>query len=147
KSAGKTTGPAETDLSSTSAEDEAGWRLSFTEIKSLIELVSEKEFNEFELERGGFRLRLQKGAVKVVVESSQQAPQLPHAAGEPRPAEVAYAPPAAAQPAAPPAPQEETLHIVTSPIVGTFYRASSPTAESFVKLGDAVEAGTTLCII
>src|SRR5262249_10161486 len=42
---------------------------------------------------------------------------------------------------------EEELHIITSPIVGTFYRAPSPTAEPFVKLGDSVEAGKTLCII
>ncbi|HYE75013.1 MAG TPA: acetyl-CoA carboxylase biotin carboxyl carrier protein, partial [Blastocatellia bacterium] len=42
---------------------------------------------------------------------------------------------------------EENLHIITSPIVGTFYRASSPTANSFVNLGDQVNPGQTLCII
>jgi acetyl-CoA carboxylase biotin carboxyl carrier protein len=55
--------------------------------------------------------------------------------------------PAANQPAPAPAPQEEKLHIVSSPIVGTFYRSPSPTAEAFVKLGDTVDAGKTLCII
>jgi len=51
------------------------------------------------------------------------------------------------KPAPTPAPPEEILHIVASPIVGTFYRSPSPTAESFVKLGDTVETGKTLCII
>jgi acetyl-CoA carboxylase biotin carboxyl carrier protein len=44
-------------------------------------------------------------------------------------------------------PQEEGLHIVTSPIVGTFYRAPNPNAESFVKTVDVVEKGQTLCIV
>src|SRR5262249_13618032 len=145
KNAGRTASPAETRISSTSAETEAGGYLSFTEIKELIDLVWEKQFNEFELERGGCRLRLQKGLGKPAAEPSQQAPQIPQLAGEMRLVEVAPTPPAATQPA--PAPQEEKLHTVTSPIVGTFYRASSPTTEPFVKLGDTVEAGMTLCII
>ncbi|MGE3440612.1 MAG: acetyl-CoA carboxylase biotin carboxyl carrier protein [Blastocatellales bacterium] len=120
--------------------------MGLTEIKELIELVSEKQFNEFELERGGFRLRLQKGLGKPPVEAGQQVVHVPQAIGETKPVEFAAAP-AAAQPAAAPATQEEKLHVVTSPIVGTFYRASSPTAEPFAKLGDAVEAGKTLCII
>src|SRR5581483_6741169 len=68
---------------------------------------------------------------------------------EPRPAPVAAAepPPIVAPPAAAPAPEAENLHIITSPIVGTFYRASSPTAESFVNVGDAISLGQTLCII
>jgi acetyl-CoA carboxylase biotin carboxyl carrier protein len=52
-----------------------------------------------------------------------------------------------ARPAPAPVPPEEKLHIVASPIVGTFYRSPSPTAEPFAKLGDTVEAGKTLCII
>jgi acetyl-CoA carboxylase biotin carboxyl carrier protein len=110
--------------------------LNLAEIKELIELVSDKQFNEFELERGHFRLRLQKGVLRVAAEAAP-------AAASP----VPTAPPVAA--AAPPAPAEpeETLHIVTSPIVGTFYRASSPTAEPFAKIGDSVESGKTLCII
>ena len=49
--------------------------------------------------------------------------------------------------AAAPAPAEEPLHFVTSPIVGTFFRSPSPTAEVFVKLGDTIQEGQTLCII
>ncbi len=132
-----------------SANAETGEHLNLTEIKELIELVSEKQFNEFELERGSFRLRLQKGSGKPVAETPQRVAQIPQAAGESKPVEFAAAAPAVTQPAAAPepAPAEEKLHIVSSPIVGTFYRASSPTAEPFAKLGDAVETGKTLCII
>jgi len=144
KNAGKTAGHAETGSSSTSAENEAGEYLSLTEIKELIELISEKQFSEFELERGGFRLRTRKGPGRPVAESSPPAP-LPPPAGESKPVEFAASPPP--QPAPAPAPQEEKLHVVAAPIVGTFYRASSPAAEPFVKLGDAVETGKTLCII
>jgi len=145
KSASKTAAPAETSHSSPKAKTETGEHLSLTEIKELIELISEKQFNEFELERGGFRLRLQKGLGKPAAEASQQVFHIPQAAGESKPVETVAAVPTTAPPAA--APQEEKLHLVTSPIVGTFYRSSSPTAEPFVKLGDAVEAGKTLCII
>jgi acetyl-CoA carboxylase biotin carboxyl carrier protein len=122
--------------------------LNLDEIKELIELISEKQFNEFELERGDFRLRLQKGIPKeayaalnssAVAEPARAIPISPEPAVSindqlkptPEPASVA----------------EENLHVVTSPIVGTFYRSSSPTAEAFVKMGDSVEAGQTLCII
>jgi len=129
--------------SSKNTDPVAAQYLSLTEIKELIELIAEKQFNEFELERGGFRLRLQKGASRIVVETSPQAAATP--AGESRPVGIAAAAPP--QPASPPAPPEEDLHILTSPIVGTFYRSPSPTSEPFVKLGDPVEAGATLCII
>jgi acetyl-CoA carboxylase biotin carboxyl carrier protein len=129
--------------SSKNTDPGAAEYLSLAEVKELIELIAEKQFNEFELERGGFRLRLQKGASKIVVETSPQATAT--LVGESRPVGIAAAPAAPPQPA--PAPPEEDLHILTSPIVGTFYRAPSPTSEPFVKLGEPVEAGATLCII
>jgi acetyl-CoA carboxylase biotin carboxyl carrier protein len=143
---GKAVGRAETALPS--AENEVGNYPSLTELKELIEFVSKKDFNEFELELGGFRLYWRKGALEpAAAPSSRQPANVPQPAGENRPADFVSAPPAAAQPAPAPAPPEEELHIVASPIVGTFYRSPSPTAESFVKLGDTVEAGKTLCII
>ena len=149
KNTGKVLGAAKKVDSAKSIEPEADDPLSFTEIKELIELVYEKQFNEFELKRGSFRLHLQKGLGRAAAEASPQVVYVPQAAVESKPIEFAAAPPAPPQPAAAPtpAPQEEKLHVVTSPIVGTFYRASSPTAESFAKLGDAVEVGETLCII
>jgi len=143
---GKAAGPAETVPPST--ENEMGKYPSLTEIKELIEFVSKKEFNEFELERGGFRLRWRKGAPEPAPHSNRQPVGVPQPAGENRSAEFVPATPAERrEPAPAPAPSEEALHIVASPIVGTFYRSPSPTAEPFVKLGDTVGAGKTLCII
>jgi acetyl-CoA carboxylase biotin carboxyl carrier protein len=143
---GKGAGPAKTVRPST--ENQVGKYPSLTEIKELIEFVSKKEFNEFELELGGFRVRWRKGGLEpAAAPSNRQTANVPQPAGENRSTEFVSATPAAAQPAPAPVPQEEELHIVASPIVGTFYRAPSPTAEPFAKLGDTVEAGKTLCII
>lgn len=131
---------------STDSSTLAGELMSLAEIKELIELVAEKHFTEFELERGNFRLHLKRGgtvstiAEAILPQTSVATVLMP----EIRP--IATPPPAPPVTEAPAAP-EENLHFVTSPIVGTFYRAASPTAEPFVRLGDAVEAGKTLCII
>jgi len=105
------------------------------QIKELIELVAARDFNEFELQRGGFRLRLQRGLRASAPAASS--------------AEVASTP--AVQVAAPtvpaPAPVEESLHIVSSPIVGTYYTAASPASPPFASIGDQVQSGQTLCII
>lgn len=122
--------------------------LSLSEIKQLIDLISEKQFNEFELVRGDFRLRLMKGVGGVFVNPvSARAPELI----EQRPSPALASPPVATSqasgPATAPTQQEESLHIVTSPIVGTFYRSPSPTASVFVNTGDMIEEGKVLCII
>ncbi len=121
--------------------------LSLSEIKQLIELISEKQFNEFELERGSFRLRLSKGLEKAsaghLAEAAMIAPvaSVPVAAPLITPASLSVTAPA------PSVPPEENLHILTSPIVGTFYRSPSPTAALFVNVGDSVEVGKVVCII
>jgi acetyl-CoA carboxylase biotin carboxyl carrier protein len=138
---GKAPGTAENLLPRAAAENEVGKYPSLIEIKELIEFVAKKEFNEFELERGEFRVRWRKGSPEQAPPSNRTPANLPQLAAENRPVDSASALLAAT------APQEETLHIVASPIVGTFYRSPSSTAESFVKLGDTIEAGKTLCII
>ena len=125
-----------------SRSEDSGENLNIAQIKELIDLISEKQFNEFELERGGFRLRLQKGASRMVVETTGSHAHTPSAFVESRMAETQ---PQAIVPV--PAPVEEKLHIITSPIVGTFFRSPSPTSDAFVKLGDSVESGQTLCIV
>ena len=125
---------------------------SLQEIKELIEFVAEKQFDEIELERGDFRLRLRKGEARVVTEAPIQValPSVPQIIPSPMPTPAATPTPVAA-PAniATPTPPavDEGLHIITSPIVGTFYRSSSPTTEPFIKIGDAIESGQTLCIV
>jgi acetyl-CoA carboxylase biotin carboxyl carrier protein len=128
-------------ITSNSAED-----LSLSEIKQLIELISEKQFNEFELERGSFRLRLSKGVEKASVTHATPEPMIPPVApAGPVPSVTAPAPSPVAVPA--PSAPEENLHILTSPIVGTFYRSPSPTAASFINVGDSVDVGKVVCII
>lgn len=122
------------------------------ELKELIEFLIEKDIAEFELERGDVKVRIKRAGEHTVV----------HAHGEPRFFAVPPAPspaleigavPVAGSPApsAPPAAAEQApeagLHMVKSPIVGTFYEAPSPGAPPFVKPGDAVEVGQVLCIV
>lgn len=139
------TGASKTSPANVVADSEGN--LSLAEIKTLIELISDKQFNEFELERGSFRLRLSKGVQKVSVSQVAAEPmRVVEQAVMAAPAAQVVQP--AAVPAAAPAPQpEESLHIVASPIVGTFYNAPSPTSKPFVSLGDPVEAGKVLCIV
>lgn len=115
------------------------------EIKELIEFLIEKDVTEFELERGDVKLRVKRGQEVHVVSAPAAMPVVaaPHAVAAP--AAHASAPIAAA-PAAPAA-EEEALHIVKSPIVGTFYEAPSPGSPAFVKVGDHVNAGQVLCIV
>lgn len=120
------------------------------QIEQLLQFMTEHNLEEFEYSRGDLRIRLRKPAVGAV----SQAPQLAYA----QPAPAAGAVPAqmgavgggpAAGPAAPAteARPKEDLHLVKSPIVGTYYGAPSPGAEAFVKVGSHVESGQTLCIV
>ena len=121
--------------------------LSLSEIKQLIDLISEKQFNEFELVRGDFKLRLMKGVERVSVNPAAETREYLEPRIMPVPANAVTPAPQSSVVAAIPAQQEETLHIVTSPIVGTFYRSPSPTTSPFVNTGDMIEEGKVLCII
>ncbi|HEX9000910.1 MAG TPA: acetyl-CoA carboxylase biotin carboxyl carrier protein [Blastocatellia bacterium] len=122
--------------------------LSLSEIKQLIDLISEKQFNEFELVRGDFKLRLMKGVERVSVNpAGAEVRELIEPRIVSAPVSSTVPAPQTSVSAATPAPQEETLHIVTSPIVGTFYRSPSPTTSPFVNTGDMIEEGKVLCII
>jgi acetyl-CoA carboxylase biotin carboxyl carrier protein len=121
------------------------------ELRELIELISRSNFVTFELEREGFKLKLEKGGatapsqVVVVPAAAPPAPVTP-AAGTPLVAASAAAPaPAPTAPAAEPA--DAGLVEMTSPIVGTFYRQPSPSAPPFVEPGSKVRKGQVLCII
>ncbi len=117
--------------------------MNLKEIKELIRLISEKGFTEFEIEREGFRMRIirsnQQGAAAPVTQTiihSQPAAPETHLLAQPQ-----------STPQAEEQPTEEPLHIIKSPLVGTFYRSPSPTSESFVKPGDTVEPETVVCIV
>jgi acetyl-CoA carboxylase biotin carboxyl carrier protein len=123
------------------------------EIKELIELVAEKRLAEFELEKGGFKMRIRHyvNAPATAVQPSPSPVMMPAlnspvALSAPAVTELPQPVVAPAQPAAEPKAEKE-LHKIKAPIVGTFYRAPSPTSESFVKTGSRVAPGTVLCII
>ena len=125
--------------------------LTFEQIKELIQLVAQNRLQGLEVERSGFRLK---------IDGQQTAPVAlpaaePGAAGAAAPlvSNPLAAPVAVAVPAAAPAGAEGAAgppagsHVVTSPIVGTFYRSPSPDAEPFVEIGSRVKKGQVLCII
>lgn len=118
------------------------------EIKELIEFLVEKDIAEFELERGDLKMRIKRGVETHVVAAPavQYAPAAHTATAAASVPQGQSAAPAPAAPSPAPAPEEE-LHIVRSPIVGTFYEAPSPGAPAFAKIGDVVKAGQPLCIV
>jgi acetyl-CoA carboxylase biotin carboxyl carrier protein len=118
------------------------------ELKDLIDFLVEKDITEFELERGDLKVRVKRGTEPVMVPAPASAPiQMVAPADAARPAAPAAAAPPAPS-AAPAEPAEEAgLHIVKSPIVGTYYEAPSPGSPPFIKVGDEVSAGQVLCIV
>jgi acetyl-CoA carboxylase biotin carboxyl carrier protein len=119
------------------------------ELKELIELLRENGLAELELERQGFRVRLRReGAFPVSQPGTVVQPEVSVPAAKAATAPVAAAPPlhpgARAETAAS---EDQDLHIIPSPIVGTFYRSPSPNADPFVKIGSNVESETVVCII
>jgi acetyl-CoA carboxylase biotin carboxyl carrier protein len=118
--------------------------VNLKEVKDLIRLISEKGFTEFEIERKGFRMR--------IIRSMDAQVTTPALASVPAQAVTTHpelhlppAPASALQAEEPP--EEETLHTIKSPLVGTFYRSPSPTSDPFVKVGDRVESDTVVCIV
>ena len=113
--------------------------LSFKEIRELIDLVSERGLAGLEIERAGFRLRIE-GSRPAVTNGN------PGAAAETIPASIPAA--GSAPPSGVPAAKEaEDVHVITSPIVGTFYRSPSPESDPFAEVGEKVARGKILCII
>jgi acetyl-CoA carboxylase biotin carboxyl carrier protein len=126
--------------------------VNLDELRELIQLIRENDFSEFELEREGFRVRFRRGA-----ELSEGTAGTPGASRELQSVSAGNvidnsvrstsAPSHPGAKAQTEASEDQDLHIIPSPIVGTFYRAASPTADAFVKIGSEVEADTVVCII
>jgi len=120
------------------------------ELKELIEFLIEKDIAEFELERGDVKVNIKRATeyrappqAEPRVFAGPAALPVADVAAVPAVAGAGGAGGAGASAAAP----EELLHMVKSPIVGTFYEAPSPGAPPFVKPGDVVELGQVLCIV
>jgi acetyl-CoA carboxylase biotin carboxyl carrier protein len=137
-----------------------GVSMKLQDIQKLISMLENSGVNELEMETEGMKLRLSKGA-----QAGNPAPPAPQFVMMPPQAATppAYFPPGAPQPLPPsqtsagegvgadvqaPAPaRASSLVEIKSPMVGTFYRAPAPGADPFVKVGDRVRKGQTLCII
>jgi len=118
------------------------------ELKELIEFLIDKDISEFELERGDVKVRIKRGTDAHVTPVIQHIPVSTAVVPAVHPTPAANPSTAISQlPSTAPAAIEEDLHMVKSPIVGTFYESPSPGSPPFVKAGDAVEAGQVLCII
>jgi len=131
--------------------------INMGELRQLVSLIIENGVMDFELEREGFRVRIGRNTYR----ENASAPEPAAAETEKQISPLSAMPtaPSAVQsvptalPSHPGAHAEEAasedqgLHLITSPIVGTFYRAASPTAESFVRIGSRVEPETVVCII
>ena len=116
--------------------------MDLRKLKTLIDLVAESAIEELEVTEGESKVRI----VKSSPNAHNQLVMMPQQqAYAPMAAPVAAAP--AAAPAAPAAPVVPEGHIVKSPMVGTFYRASAPGAPAFVEVGKEVKEGDTLCLI
>jgi acetyl-CoA carboxylase biotin carboxyl carrier protein len=114
--------------------------MNLKELKEIIDLVTSKEsIEELEIEKAGVRLRIRRASSHAVGISTTQAVAAAAALAAPL-SSSAILPGPIAEP-------EEDLFYVKSPIVGTFYKASSPTEDPFVSIGDRVEKSTVVCII
>lgn len=115
-------------------------KIDYEELRKLIALLEEKNLTLFELEVEGFKIKLSRsqtnssGPAQVVL-----APAMSEA--------VARTAVANNEMPAPLAAEDKNIHYITSPMVGTFYRAPSPTSPPFVDIGDMVKKGQTLCIV
>ncbi len=116
--------------------------MELKDIKAIIDLMKKNDLSVFEMEKDGFRLKLQKGTTEKTVLA-------PMAASMPIPvaAPVAQTPVAAAATAPVEKAAAEKLKEITSPMVGTFYRAASPDSPPFVDVGSEVNEETVVCII
>jgi acetyl-CoA carboxylase biotin carboxyl carrier protein len=132
--------------------------MTLDDIKDLIETVIAKDITEFEFQSGEEKIRIcREGSHPrsnaqppyVIVTSPQVAPGSIAPQANPGTAPPASAASSANEQRAPekPAEKEAEMHMVTAPIVGTFYEASSPGGPAFVQVGDKVQAGQVLCII
>lgn len=117
--------------------------MDIKDLKSLIKMVTETDITEFELENAEDKIVIKRGCA--VAAPQFQMPQPVAFNYAPAAAPVAAAPLAAAPAAA--APAVESGDAITSPIVGTFYRAPAPDAAPYVEIGKIVEKGEVLCIV
>lgn len=123
---------------SPAAKKSSSSMVPYDEINEIVDFLERRGLEEFEFERGGIRIRLKRQGLPVAA---------PVMAAPPAPAASAQSSGEAAAPEPSPSDLGDDVHIIKSPIVGTFYTGASPDAQPFVQAGDTVKAGQVLCIV
>ncbi len=118
--------------------------MDIRKVKKLIELLEESGIAEIEIKEGDDSLRISRGIQATGVIHNQPMGIAPVSAPINAPVDVLAA---GAESSVEPEPQQPSGHIITSPMVGTFYRAPAPGAKNFVEVGNTVAVGDTLCIV
>ena len=113
-------------------------KIDYEEIAKLVNFLEERNLTQFELEVEGFKIKISR---------TQPVPAAPIRVASPVPEAVEPVPNPAAVPSSVLSEEESRLHFITSPMVGTFYRAPDPTSPPFVEIGEEVKKGQTLCIV
>jgi len=123
--------------------------MKIQEIREIIKLMDQSSLDEFVFESEGTKLKLKKhGITTTVVEAPVAKPSAPQvAAPVVEQAAPAQEEPKAASEQSAPAADTSAYKTITSPMVGTFYEASSPDADAYVKVGDKVTASSVVCIV
>jgi acetyl-CoA carboxylase biotin carboxyl carrier protein len=122
--------------------------MNIKEVKELIQDILHSDISEFELEHTGTKVRLRRGiapgdGIAATVNGvSARGPDSNHHS---QPPVIPQLSPATPIPEA--GPSDDGLHLITSPIVGTFYRSPAPGADPYVRIGSKIETGTILCIV
>ncbi len=127
--------------------------LNREDIERLIDVIHEKQIEEFELEQGGMRVRIVSHHRKGAAASGNHQPvelsgeMLPEPAPAPAPATSVTGTSSTPKTGGAGAEDDPRLHKVVSPMVGTFYRSAAPGSKSYVEIGDKVDDDSVLCII
>lgn len=121
--------------------------LNMAEIRELADLVDAHGFTDFEFENENIRIRLSKNPAPQYIQAVQPVQNAPAAQPSAPSAETGPAVSGAAETASSEADEDAGLHLITSPIVGTFYRAPAPDKEPYVKEGSKVTPDTVVCIV
>jgi acetyl-CoA carboxylase biotin carboxyl carrier protein len=130
-----------TKTGSEKSQIENGMTMDLSYVKKIIKLVEHSEIDELELEEEGKKIRVARNRkVEVVSQVPYSTPVAPVLVGSPAVSSIETQKPAAPE-------SGKQYHEVRSPIVGTFYRAPAPDAETYTEIGQTVKVGTVLCIV
>jgi acetyl-CoA carboxylase biotin carboxyl carrier protein len=116
--------------------------MELDQIKAIITMMKENDLSEFQMEQDGLKIRIKRGP-----EGFQQTVTVPTPAAAPAAVAPVAAPAAPTVAEAPPAAPPSDIKYITSPMVGTFYRAPSPDAPPYGEVGQSVDDETVVCII